>query len=246
MAKKNPYRKGSNKWIYFDEVRKLRNRIKQWERKYHISFEDIPNMPQTVRKQDIERIKQIKYKNLSEAEIKRAKFNYQWKYEQSELPSQYKPKQEYTPPSEQDFYDDSYDDYFEEPEPIGNEPANSSREMDAWLDMLFNEILDYNDEGRNSEARDILQGLLNDARNRLGSQALYEYLEDGDNVSRLHNHAVNALSGSPDKAGNLTGHQWHEIEQFAQILNLGRPLSQGQAEVLQQEGFVDFDFSDYD
>lgn len=242
---KNPFKRGSNKWMMFDEIRKLKNRAKTWERKYHISYTNIPTMPERVTKKDIARVKSITYRNLTEQELKVASKEYTYRYENGLLPKQYTPSTQFVPNTERQWEQGQENPQPEQPDDGNESPAVSETEIDAWIQNIFDDILDMSQIDKpNMEVRAILEGLLEAAMNRMGKQAFYEWLENGETQEQLKRQAYPAIAVSPPKPGELVPRYQTYVEQFATILNQGKPLSMEQSMTLSQEGYVNFDYSD--
>jgi rhodanese-related sulfurtransferase len=107
------------------EYKKLKRRVSEWKRKFH-AVPDLPTKPERITKKDIERLKEFKWKNIPEAIKKVWRKEYEYRYE-NKMPEVYQPKQQYTPPTEQDFYSnpdygDEYDEEWEEQHPGWDEP----------------------------------------------------------------------------------------------------------------------------
>jgi hypothetical protein len=238
---------------YQKEIKLLKRRTKQWQKSHRILYTDIPEMPKRVTKQSIEKIKQVRFKNLTEKQIKSAQKAYNIAYDRGELPETRKPKKEYKPPTENDFLNDNdydysedrYEDEFEESYSTDNEPADTIEEIEGYIEQILEGVFDYSGTDRiNADVDSILRQLVDNARARMGDREFYEFLSSGDTVSELNRHAVNAVSGSPTgKNPNIPDSNF-EIAQFATILNMNRPLSVEQSESLSFEGSINFDYSD--
>lgn len=233
------------------EYKKLKRRVSDWKRKFH-AVADLPIKPARITKKDIERLKQFKWKNISEAEKKQWRREYEYRYE-NKMPDVYQPKLPYNPPSEQDFYNNitqeelDYerqfvdDTWHDEPDEDGfTETVVSRDEIEAWIDANINTItVDRELDG----VRERLNNLVLEAADAYGDYEAYlGYLEQ--NASILNELASKAISGYVGKGGKIYQEDPTALSQFASVLNLRRPLSQSQAERLETEGWVSFDFND--
>lgn len=215
MAKRKP-KLTPNQKEYNKQIRLLEKRIENWERTKQIRYTDIPERPKRITKKDIDRIKNIQYKNFSQ--------------------------------EERDRYHKEYIDYYEN-DSIGpehtDEPVKTEAEMDAWLDETFNQILNPSLIEREREgAKDILRNLLDTAKAELGVKPMYEYLQQPNVVDKLQTYASEYISSYQRKDGTDTGST--PLVKFAETLNLGRPLTQEQDEILTMYGTIDLDYTDTD
>ena len=233
------------------EYKKLQRRVREWKRKFH-AIPDLPQKPERITKKDIERLKQFKWKNIGEAEKKQWRREYEYRYE-NKIPEVYQPKPPYTPPTEEDymknisleelehekqFVDDTY---YEEPDEDGyTETLVSRDEIEAWIEANIETIaVDRELDG----VREQLESLVLEAADSYGDYGEYlNYLEQ--NASTLNNLAQKAMSGYRGKGGRIYQEDSTAISQFATVLNLNRPLDTSQAERLQDEGWVSYDFND--
>lgn len=223
MAKKKP-KLTPNQLEYQRQLKLLKRRIKSWERKGYLFEIRIPEMPKRVRKKDIQKLKNIQYKKFTPEERNKAWGRYQIREELNREP------------------EINYDDYWYEPD---YEPVNTIAEMDAWLEETFNSILNPTLVDRERDgAKELLRGLLDDAKRELGTKAMYEYLQQPNVVDKLNTYASEYISSYQRKDGTDTGST--PLVKFAEILNLGRPLTQDQDEELTMYGTIDFDYTDTD
>lgn len=232
----------------------LKRRAKSWEKTHRVLYNDLPSKPKRITKESIEKVKNIRWKNIPEQKRQEYRQDYEEAYENRELPIPEDNIPPYTPPSEDDFYADDYnhDDYWWEDTP--NEPANSREEIDAFIEETIESILDVSGIDRPNEAiRAILSTLLDNLRFSIGDDAFYEFLSDSSTVQALTEAAQTAMATSPTKGGNGTEKQQAQdaIAKFTFILNNKRPLSDTQArdlaDVVESEGYyggVSFDFED--
>jgi len=233
------------------EYKKLQRRVRDWKRKFH-AIPDIPQKPKRITKQAIENLKHFKWRNISEEKKKQWRKEYEIQYENRE-PSVYTPKPPYTPPTEEDYfnnpdYGDDYDSEWEEQHPGWDEPDEdgytevvvSRDEIEAWFDRTIDSIVvEHELDG----VREQLRSLVMEAADAYGDYNTYlSYLES--QAGTLTELATKAMFGYIDR--NLKVHQHDEsaLPQFATVLNLGRPLDQSQSERLEFEGWVSFDFND--
>lgn len=220
---KNPVTKNQKLWNV--EYIRLKNRVKKWEKKYRAIFTDIPNKPQSrIEKKDIERLKAIAWKKLTEEEKQRAKREWQYRYDEGEIHPQ-----------------------------LNEEAIDSEEEIEEWVEDMIEEIASTEGNGYTTPDPTIeleLRGLLESARNRMGDKQFKNFLED--HAGELQAEVRNAKSGSPGKPNrqgysSYTGRsqdQQNSIARFATILNFGIPLSQEQSYTLQTEGYVQFDYGE--
>lgn len=233
------------------EFKKLQRRVREWKRKFH-AIPDLPQKPERITKKDIERLKQFKWKNIEEAVKKRWRKEYEYRYEQEDE-EVYQPKPPYTPPTEIDFYDnldygDDYDREWEEHRPDWKEPDEdgyteivvSRDEIEAWIDANIETIaVDRELDG----VREQLHSLVLEAADAYGDYGEYlNYLEQ--NASTLNNLAQKAMTGYRGKGGKVYQEDPGALSEFATVLNLNRPLDQSQAERLDEEGWVSYDFNE--
>ena len=211
----------------------------------------MPNRPETIYKEDIERLKNINWKNIADVEKKKAREEYEYKYEQK-MPEIYKPEPQYVPPSEQDYYDNP--DYGEDEEPYPwtdeefedededgyTETVDSREEIEKWIEQNIDTItVDRELDG----VREQLESLILEAADAYGDYGEYlGYLEE--NASTLTNLAQKAMNGYRGKNGKIYQEDSSAITEFATVLNLNRPLEQSQAERFENEGWISYDFND--
>lgn len=233
------------------EYKKLKRRVSDWKRKFH-AVPDLPIKPERITKKDIERLKQLKWKNISEAEKKQWRREYEYRYE-NKMPDVYQPKLPYNPPSEQDFYNEitpeqlEYekqfvdDTYWGEPDEDGYiETVVSRDEIEAWINENINTIaVDRELDG----VREQLSSLVLEAADAYGDYGEYlSYLEA--NADTLNKLAEKAMSGYRGKGGKIYQEDSTALSEYATVLNMNRPLSQPQSERFENEGWVSYDFND--
>ena len=233
------------------EYKKLKRRVSDWKRKFH-AVPDLPIKPERITKKDIERLKQFKWKNIDESMKKRWRQEYEYRYE-NKIPEIYQPKPPYTPPTEQDYYDnpdygEDYDDEWEEQHPGWDEPDEddytetvvSRDEIEEWINRTIETItVDVELDG----VREKLHNIVLEAADAYGDYSAYlNYLEE--NAGELTKLAESAIAGYIGYKGKVYQQDPFALNQFATILNMGRPLSQSQSERLENEGWVSYDFND--
>lgn len=236
---------------WLEEYRKALNRVAAWKNKFHAVF-DMPSKPKTIYKEAIERLKNINWKNLADIEKKRAREEYEYRYEQK-MPEIYKPEPPYVPPSEQDYfdnpdYDEDYDrqledkqsEQDEEDEDGYAETVDSREEIERWIEQDIDTItVDRELDG----VREQLESLILEAADAYGDYGEYlGYLEE--NASTLTNLAQKAMNGYRGKNGKIYQEDSSAITEFATVLNLNHPLSQTQAERFENEGWISYDFNE--
>lgn len=233
------------------EYKNLKRRVKSWVKKFHAVVE-LPQKPERIYKKDIERLKQTTWKNISETEKKQARKEYEYRYE-NKIPEVYIPKPAYTPPTEQDYfnnpdYGEDYDREWEEQHPGWEEPDEdgytetviSRDEIEAWIDANINTITV---ERELDGVREQLNNLVLEAADAFGDYETYlNYLEQ--NAIILNELAQKAISGYIGKNGKIYQEDPQALAKFATVLNLKRPLTMSQSERLENEGWVSYDFND--
>lgn len=230
---------------------KLLDRAGDWVRKFH-AVADIPTKPEKASAKAIQQIKEMVWKKIDESVKKQYRKEYENKYE-NKMPEVYVPKPPYTPPTEQDYYDnphygEDYDREWEEQHPDWEEPDEdgyletvvSRDEIEAWIERNISSItVDVELDG----VREKLENITLEAADSFDDYALYlGYLEQ--HASELTKLAESAISGYIGYKGKVYQQDPFALNQFATILNMGRPLSQSQSERLENEGWVSFDFND--
>lgn len=239
---------------YEEAYKRYENRIKSWTKKFHAVVKQIPKVKYTknISEKSIERLEKQKWTKYSERKKKEARKEYEIQYE-NRVPSVYTPKPTYTPPTEQDFYNNITpeeleherqfidDNWYEEPDEDGyRETVVSRDEIEAWIDANINTItVDKELEG----VREQLNNLVLEAADAYGDYEGYlSYLEL--NAATLIDLATKAMYGYIDKKGKKHQNDPDALAHFATVLNLGRPLDVSQSERLQYEGWVSYDFND--
>ena len=226
-----------NKLAFLEELRLLHNRANRWEIKKGIRFTDFPQMPDIVYKEDIARVKAIRFNNFTPQQIHQYQKEYRYFHG-------------YTPPTEDDFYNNTPPP--EQPEPEWNDdwgeqeqqPQESSEELKAWFEEKINQIaqpglMDPNVPKDVAEDRkQKLKDFMHDAQLRMGDRQFKEFLLDEENFADLQAAAdeyINESNGN-DKADLA-------LNRFLTLLNAGRPLTNEQAETAEFYGYVEFDYT---
>lgn len=220
------------------ELTNLHRRAKEWERKQGIKFTDFPTMSERVAKKDIQRVREIRLKNFTPQQVEQYRKEYQY-------------RTTYQPPTEDQYIRDDYDPYQYEPEwddSWGEEseaPALSTAEMDAWIQEKIDSILNPTLVERERDgAKELLQAIIDNAKEQIGTKGFYEFLQDPENAGKLEASAHAYLQSYQKKNGTDTGGP--ALEEFVETLNLNRPLTDEQAYELSTYGTVNFDYSDTD
>ena len=212
----------------------------------------MPTKPERITKKDIERLKEITWKKLTETQKQRARKEYTYRYDEK-WEEVYQPQPPYTPPTESQWYDtldyeddDLYDDSFE-PEELDEdgyrETVVSEDEVEAWLESTIDAITI---DRELPEVREDLKDLVRKAVESSDySREYFEYLES--NSGRFNELARKAIYAYPLRNGSiryLEDGGETAYAGFATLLNRGRPLTQSQSEDLTMFGTMKFDISD--
>ena len=198
----------------------------------------------------------MKWKNLADVEKKKAREEYEYKYEQK-MPEIYKPEPPYSPPTEQDWIntpdipDDEIganaepDENNEEPDEDGyTETVDSRAEIEEWITKVIDTIsLDR----EIPNVRETLIALIEDAaRANDYSNDFYKYLEE--NSDRFNELAIKALHGYIKKSDGsivyLEEGGENAMPAFVTLLNYGRPIDQYQSAEFTETGHITFDTTD--
>lgn len=229
------------------EIANLKRRTKYWERKYHykVDIPDISNVKR-VTKQFVQKLHDIRYKNLTEKQKKEYSRNYTIAYDRGEINIP-EPQQPYEPPTEEQFTSNTYNDFsqvWEEDDDFSQEPVDTAEEIDAFINSMIDEIL--GEPSRNQDARDYLENLLWEARRNYGDRGFYQMLQDDNIVRSLQESAYTAQVVSPTRNGDMRRETEVAIVDFATTLNNGRPLSLDQQEMLWSTQRADIGLYDED
>lgn len=198
----------------------------------------------------------MKWKNLADIEKKKAREEYEYKYEQK-MPEIYKPEPPYSPPSEQDYFDNPDEDQYyedasvwdepeyEEPDEDGySETVDSRAEIEEWITKVIDTItLDR----EIPKVREAIISLVEDAaRANDYSNDFYKYLEE--NSDKFNELAIKALHGYIKKSDGSTVHLEEGGENampaFITLLNYGRPIDKYQSSEFTETGHITFDTTD--
>lgn len=229
------------------EIEKLKRRTKYWEQKYHYKV-DIPDISNAKRvtKQFVQKLHDIRYKNLTEKQKKEYSRNYTRAYDNGEINIP-KPHTTYEPPTESQFTSGIFDDFSQIPADdadFSQEPVDTAEEIDAFINSMIDEIL--GEPNHNQEAREYLESLLWEARHNYGDRGFYEMLQDDSIVRSLQDSAYTAQVVSPTRNGDMRRETEVAIVDFATTLNSGRPLSIEQQEMLWSTQRADIGLYDED
>lgn len=257
MAKKPVKKKLTpNQLEWEKEFTRLKKRVTEWKRKFHAII-DLPTKPERITKKDIERLKEIKWKQIPEILKKKAREEYEYRYEQK-MPEVYIPAPSYTPPTEQDYFDepdygDSYDFGMDEED---EDPLDSRAEIEAWIAETIDTITIDADTGNSVHppiknydnltevdgVRDTLKRLVLEAADEYDNYKEYlSYLEQ--NADRLNHYATLGLMGYFNPKTQFVEILYPSaVQQFATILNLDRPLDVVESKRLEEEAIVYFSF----
>lgn len=226
-----------NQQLFQQELKKLHRRAAEWERKRGIVFTDFPVMPKRVTAKDIQRVKQIQLKNFTPQQIKQ--------YQTAQ------PTDTYSPPTEDEYTSgtpapiQTAPDWQEEWGTQDKTPSDDYAEMEAWIEEKIDTILNPTLIEREREgAKELLQTIIDNARQQLGTKGFYEFLQDTENAAQLEAAAHAYMKSYKRKNGTDTGEP--QLERFVQTINLGRPLTDEQAYELQAYGTVNLDYSGTD
>lgn len=229
------------------EIANLKHRTKYWEQKYHYKV-DIPDISDVKRvtKQFVQKIHDIRYKNLTEKQKKEYAQNYTRAYDNGEINIP-EPQRPYEPPTESQFINNVYEDFsmgMEEDDDFSQEPIDTAEEIDAFINSMIDEIL--GEPSHNQDAREYLENLLWEARRNYGDKGFYEMLQDDNIVRSLQESAYTAQVVSPTRNGDMRRETEVAIVDFATTLNSGRPLSIEQQEMLWSTQRADIGLYDED
>lgn len=245
MAKKKSKKKlTTNQALWEEEYRKLKNRVYYWKRKYH-AIPELPEKPKRIYKKDIEELKNFVWRKIPEEKKQEWRKEYARRYEEKS-PEVYEKKPKYSPPTEKDYLrniDRSQNKppkpNFEEDEDGYKETVVSREEIEIWIEKnIYNITYDRENDG----AKELLENLVLEAADAYGDYEGYlNYLESrsqelttlAEFIIKYHN--KNSLEKQEEQP---------KIQQFATILNLGRPLTPSQSERLENDGWVSFDYND--
>ena len=231
------------------EMMRLLDRAGDWVRKFH-AVADIPTKPDRATAKAIQQIKEMVWKKTDEPTKKQWRKEYEYRYE-NKMPEVYIPKLPYNPPTETDFINNnipeapqslppSLGELDDKPDEDGyTETVVSRDEIEAWIDA---NIYSISSERENEGAKELLEKITLEAADAYGDYEGYlNHLEaNADRLNKLAEKAVKYhKKGSPEKQEEQSA-----IAEFATILNLGRPLTPSQAERLENEGWVSYDFND--
>lgn len=256
MAKRSSYTKRQQQLRkeYSRAASNYNRRVRSWVKKRHIYFEPAPTLTELTKagraptKKEIEKLNKTTLANLSKRQIKQAERRFTSAYDEGELDDIMRPKKKMLePPTEQDYYEDSYDSY-EEYEPFETEPVESEAEILADLSNFIDGVLEEALASVRSDMKElaiqraaVFRGIYESAVYKVGNKkAFLSYLED----SSTHYRIVEVVTaGIQDSLSNESTYRY-SLQEFAAILNSGAPLTAEQSETLEMYGNVDFDYTD--
>ena len=244
MAKKKQY--SPQREEYERELALLKRREKEWIKTKHMVVSNVPKKKSNeTYEQAAKRLRNIKLSSFTEEEKQEYRKNYEIKYESGDITIDKKYSDDFTPPSENDFYNnyDSYDDHWwEETE---NEPAQEEQEYSAEIEELIEEIVSTSDvQGGRDNVRETLRTLLDNARTQMGDKAFYQFLKDSNALKDLQDAANEAIFKYIKKGEDYDSAINSLLSRFATILNRNRPLSDEQSYTLEAYGTIDYDYDE--
>lgn len=220
MAKKRKLT--PNQAEYQHQLKLLKDRIRKWEKKGLLYDKPLPEIPKKIGKKHIQQLKNIQLRKFSKEE----KQQMRQRYEDVVTGK--------ITPEEQDNLTD-----------MPNRYVDDMNEMNLWIVNCVSEMLNPTLIKREREgARNQLQILIDDAHRMLGTENFYNMLQDSDTVTQLNNAAFEYLQSYITNKGYDTGAE--ALRTFVRILNLGRPLTNEQEDMLQVYGHVLFDYTETD
>lgn len=245
MAKKKKYTSPQRK-EYEHELYLLKRRQEDWVKTNHYIVPDIKEKKSRESySKAAERLRNIRLSSFTKEQKEEYSKNYEIKYEAGEITTDEKYDKPYTPPSEDDFYNnyDDHDEYWWEE--TDNEPAQEKQEYSAEIDELIDEIVSSSDvQGGRDNVRDTLRNLLNNARNQMGDNDFYKFLKDNNALKDLQDAANEAIFKYIKKGEDYDSAINSLLSRFATILNRNRPLSDEQSYTLETYGTIDYDYDE--
>ena len=235
MAKKKDYSK---------EYRRAREnfmrRRREWVKKFHWLVE-APAIPKNPTLKDIERLEKIKLKTTTERQAKKYEKAYDIAWDEGNTEVFKTPTNlfNYIPTEEEINIVREYE--FE------TEPAESDEEIMADLESLISGLLETAfrlaatpQETERAERRAVVfRQVFWDAVAKVGNKLAYlKYLEDSSVHMQLTEIVTRGLLDSQEKTYNSC------LDDFAKVLNIGRPITTEQSQDLTMYGRMGFDFSD--
>lgn len=245
MAKKKKYSSPQKKQ-YEHELSLLKRRQKEWIKTKHYILPDIKEKKSRESYSEAaKRLHDIRLSSFTGEQKEEYAKNYEIKYEAGELTTDEKYNNDYTPLSENDFYNNynNYDEYWWED--TENEPVKEEEEYSAEIEELINEIVSSSDvQGGRDNVRDTLKTLLNNARQQMGDREFYEFLKDSNALKDLQDAANEAIFKYIKKGEDYDSSINSLLSRFATILNRNRPLSDEQSYTLETYGTIDYDYDE--
>ena len=221
---------------YEKEYQRLLNRIRYWEKVHRMSYK-APKKATKNYEKATERIKQIRWTNLTKKDKEKAQRNFDIAYEQGKIDIPQLEKPDFTPHTESEFLsgDDGIDNDFWDDLPT--EPVNSKEEIDAFIEEKIEEILDTSNLKYYSEnMKGIFRSLLDNLRTYLGEEDFYNYLSNPETLSKLTEAAQGGMAfyKPDDSRRGMAGESYNAVLDFARILNNNVPLTPQQSEGLDE------------
>lgn len=239
------HRKSPQQLEYERQLKNLRRRTKTWSKKYHYEYPNTyAKRPYESYSKAAERLKKIRYSNLTEKQ--KQQYHEEWinKYENNDYTDAIDNLPDYTPPTENDYYDSYNPNEYYEPNDDEDEPANTEEEYSQYVDDLISTILSEDSMIRSEEMRQKFRNMLDSLRNQLGDKGFFDYMLDGDRVNRMQNIAYEGMIAYNAKDGGLSQRQQYALTEFATECNGGKPISDDQAFELSIYGTTKFDLYD--
>lgn len=245
MAKKKSYKSPQRKQ-YEHELNLLKRRQKEWVKTKHYIVSDIKEKKSKESYSEAaERLHNIRLSSFTKEQKEEYSKNYEIKYEAGEITTDEKYDKPYTPPTENDFYDnyDNYDEYWWED--TENKPVQEEQEYSADIEELIEEIVSTSDvQGGRDNVRDTLRNLLDNARSQMGDKEFYKFLKDSNALKDLQDAANEAIFKYIKKGEDYDSAINSLLSRFATILNRNRPLSDEQSYTLETYGTIDYDYDE--
>ena len=234
---------------YVNEYRRAREnfmrRRREWIKKYHF-LADIPEIPKSPTAKDVKRLEKMRLKNMTEKQFKEMEKRFDIAYEEGSSEVFVQPKNRFISAYTEAEYNQSVTAYEEQNYTFETEPEESDDAVLADLHYLLDGLIEHGKESSwisdHSELTDresIIRSIFENSIARIGSlKSFLRYLESPSTHSALIRVVDAVFSESKEWKRNAA------INEFATILNLGRPLDIEQSYELESEGTIGFDYSD--
>lgn len=240
MAKKKDYSQE-----YAQALKRFNRRIKEWVTKHHM-YVEAPKLTGPPSAKDVKALNKITLKNLTKSQVKEFQRNYDIAYDNNVEEVVDKPENIFDSiPNENDFNTDATLNQNEVK--YKTEPAESDEEIMADLESLISGLLETAfrlaatpQETERAERRAVVfRQVFWDAVAKVGNKLAYlKYLEDSSTHMTLTEIVTRGLLDSQEKTYNSC------FDDFATVLNIGRPITTEQSQDLTMYGRMGFDFSD--